>query len=188
VLWIRRTHRSTATAFAALLLSIGSAQAGAPAATPGDQPAEPVRKVAEWNIGKEKLAIQGYDPVAYFPEGGGAATTGDEKITTEYGGVVYRFASPAHRERFIANPARYEPAHGGWCSYAMIRGDKVQVDPRSFIVKDGRLFLFYKGLLGNTRARWLDADHATEARTADTMWKRISGESARMSKEARIDP
>jgi YHS domain-containing protein len=137
------------------------------------------RNVAEWNVGKDRLAIQGYDPVAYFPEDGGVATKGDEKITVEYEGVVYRFASAAHREKFLASPSRYEASHGGWCSYAMLEGDKVQVDPKSFIVKDGRLFLFYKGFLGDTRAKWLKADPAAETKTADAMWKKISGESAR---------
>jgi YHS domain-containing protein len=169
-------HRALLIAFAALLVPTGLARA-----------AEPVRKIAEWNLAKPKLGIQGYDPVAYFPEGGSAATKGDEHITTEYGGVVYRFASAPHREKFLANPARYEPAHGGWCSYAMLSGDKVQVDPGSFIVKDGRLFLFYKGFLGDTRAKWQKADHATEAATADAMWKKISGESARTSEEPRSD-
>jgi len=146
------------------------------------------RAVSEWNVSRDKLAIQGYDPVAYFPEGGAAAVKGDEHITTEYGGVVYHFASTAHREAFLANPARYEPAHGGWCSYAMLEGDKVQVDPKSFIVKDGRLFLFYKGFLGDTRAKWQKADHVTEAKTADANWKKISGESARTSEGSSAPP
>ena len=158
------------------------------AASSGDKSDEAVRKASEWNLGKDKLAMKGYDPIAYFPEGGGTATTGDANITTEYGGVVYRFASTAHRETFLANPARYEPAHGGWCSYAMLEGDKVQVDPKSFIVKRDRLFLFYKGLLGDTRAKWLKAEHATEAMTADGMWKKISGESPRMAADPGSHP
>jgi YHS domain-containing protein len=170
-------------ALGASLLGWGAGWAGALGAPAGDISTAPVRKVSEWNLGKEKLAIQGYDPVAYFPDDGGADTKGNESITTEYGGVVYRFVSAAHREKFLANPARYEPAHGGWCSYAMLEGDKVQVDPRSFIVKDGRLFLFYKGFLGDTRAKWLKADHATEAKTADANWKKISGENARTPEE-----
>lgn len=137
--------------------------------------AEPARKVSEWNIGKDNLAIQGYDPVAYFPEGGSAAVKGDAGITTDYGGAAYRFASVAHREAFLKNPSHYEPSHGGWCAYAMLEGDKVNVDPRSFIVKDDRLFLFYKGFLGDTRAKWLKADHATEVKTADAMWMKILG-------------
>jgi len=146
------------------------------AASPTDKPAEPSRKVSEWNLGKDKLAIEGYDPVAYFPEGGGVATKGDASFATEYGGAVYRFASAAHRDAFLANPARYEPAYGGWCAWAMLDGDKVSVDPKSFLVKDDRLFVFYKGFLGDTRAKWLRADPATEAKTADAMWKKISGE------------
>ena len=45
---------------------------------------------ADWNLGKDRLAIQGYDPVAYFPEGGGVAVNGDPNIATEYRGVAYR--------------------------------------------------------------------------------------------------
>jgi YHS domain-containing protein len=147
--------------------------------------AQNARNVAEWNLGKGNLAIQGYDPVAYFPEGGATAAKGEESITAEYEGVVYRFASAAHRETFLATPARYEPSHGGWCSYAMLEGDKVQVDPKSFIVKDGRLFLFYKGFLGDTRAKWMKADEAAETRTADAMWKKISGEDPRAGEASR---
>lgn len=153
--------------------------------TPAKVPAQPdsVRSTKEWNIGKkDKLAIQGYDPVAYFPEGGGKPAKGDEKFATEYKGVVYRFVSAEHRDLFLKDPAKYEPAHGGWCSWAMLDGDKVEVDAESFIVKDGRLFLFYKGWLGDTRAKWLKGEHVKEAAKADAEWKKISGESARMPK------
>jgi peroxiredoxin len=95
-------------------------------------------------------------------------------------GVKYRFASQSNLDKFKANPARYEPAHGGWCSWAMREGDKVDVDPTSFIVKDDRLFLFYKGWLGNTRAKWLKGDHAAEAKDADANWKKLSKEEPRM--------
>jgi peptide methionine sulfoxide reductase msrA/msrB len=182
------THRLWLVAVARLLVGIDLGWADTPAASPGGDASQPVRNVAEWNVGKAKLAIQGFDPVAYFPEGGNAATQGDPSITTDYGGVVYRFVSTAHRETFLANPARYEPAHGGWCSYAMLEGDKVQVDPKSFLVKDGRLFLFYKGFLGDTRAKWLKADPASEAKTADAMWRKISGESPRTSGTAATSP
>lgn len=174
----RRSAALRGLVVAAVLVGLGSAQAAAPF----------VRNVAEWNLGKGQLAIQGYDPVAYFPEGGGVATKGDETVTATHGGVVYRFASPANRTTFLANPARFEPAHGGWCSYAMLEGDKVQIDPRSFLVANGRLFLFYKGFLGDTRAKWLKGDPGTEAKTADAMWMKLSGETARVSEEPRNAP
>lgn len=147
--------------------------------------AEPVRKIAEWNLPKSsKLAIDGYDPVAYFPEGGGKPAKGDAKFTTEYRGVNYRFTSTEHRDLFLANPARYEPAYGGWCAWATKDGDKVEIDPKSFIVKDNRLFLFYDGFLADTRAKWLKGDHATECKTADEQWMKISGEAPRSGDQA----
>lgn len=140
-----------------------------------------VRKPEVWNVAKgTRLGISGYDPVAYFPEGGGKARKGQEGIKLEHRGVVYRFASEANRAQFEKDPGKYEPAHGGWCSWAMREGDKVEIDPESFIVKDGRLFLFYNGFWGDTRAKWLAGNHTTEAQEADGQWRKLSGESARM--------
>ncbi|MFO0857815.1 MAG: YHS domain-containing (seleno)protein [Phycisphaerales bacterium] len=142
--------------------------------------AQPTRATTLWNLDKStKLAIKGYDPIAYFSEGGGVATKGNPSITADYNGATYHFATDAHKQLFLANPARYEPAHGGWCSWAMKEGDKVEVDPTKFIVKDDRLFLFYDGFWGDTRAKWLKQDHAKQVATADEQWKKISGESAR---------
>lgn len=143
----------------------------------------PVRDTPAWNLADDTLAIQGYDPVAYFPEGGGKAVKGDKKFEHAHNGAKYRFASAAHLERFKANPDRYEPAHGGWCSYAMLDGEKVEVDPKSFIVKNDRLFLFYNGFLADTRSKWQKMDHAASAAKADANWKKISGESPRMTPE-----
>lgn len=147
-------------------------------------PAKPVRNVKEWDVAKRTmLAIQGYDPVAYFPEGGGQAAKGSKDIEAAYEGVTYRFASAEHKDLFLKNPARYEPAHGGWCSYAMWKnGEKVEVDPKSFIVKDDRLFLFYDGWGGDTKKKWLTAgDHEAQAKAADAAWKKLSGEDPRIA-------
>lgn len=157
------TGSRTCTAFAAAMVAIGMSAAPAWAAP------------APWNVGKDHLAIQGYDPVAYFPEGGGAAAKGDAAIAAEHGGVTYRFASAAHRDAFLANPARYEPSYGGWCAWAMLDGDKVDVDPKSFLVQGDRLLLFYKGFLGDTRAKWLKGDRNAEQKTADAMWSKLGG-------------
>ena len=108
-----------------------------------------------WNLGKQQLAIEGFDPVGYFPEGGGARLRGDAKIETVLGAARYRFASEAHRAWFLAEPERYRPKYGGWCAYAMVDGDEVEVDTNSFLIENGRLLLFYKGLFADTRAKWL---------------------------------
>ena len=109
----------------------------------------------KWNLGKEALALEGFDPVSYFPEGGGAPVKGDRKFETLLDGARYRFASDAHRDWFAAEPARYRPKYGGWCAYAMVDGDDVEVDPKSFLIENGRLLLFYKGFLADTRAKWI---------------------------------
>ncbi len=151
----------------------------APSALRQDAAAEPVRNTDEWNLPKSQLAIKGYDPVAYFPEGGGKAKKGNSKITTVYKGVTYRFVDAANRDRFVANPSRYEPAHGGWCSFAMIEGGKTKPSPKNFIVKDNRLFLFYKGLGGDTKKAWQKANHERQADGADGQWESVSGERPR---------
>ncbi len=157
-----------------------SALLGALVTTSHAQPqatAGAVRATDQWNLDKSThLAIDGYDPVAYFPEGGGKPAKGKASITLEYRGALYRFASVENKARFEANPSKYEPSYGGWCAWAMLEGDKVEVDPTSFIVQDDRLFLFYDGILADTRKKWLKGDHAAQAAKSDANWARLSGE------------
>ncbi len=124
---------------------------------------------AKWNLGKAQLAIEGYDPVSYFPEGGGSPAKGDAKIESVLDGARYRFASVAHQEWFLAEPSRYRPKYGGWCAYAMVEGDDVEIDPKSFLIENGRLLLFYKGFLADTRAKWLPKAEEF-APKADAAW------------------
>lgn len=134
----------------------------------------------EYDLGKKNLALEGYDPVAYFPEGGGKPKEGSKKITTKYRGVVYRFVSEKNRTTFLANPERYEPAYGGWCAWAMAdgKGSKTEPDPESFTIEDGRLYVFYDGFWGDTRKQWRKKGGAPKLKAkSDTNWKRMSGES-----------
>ena len=130
------------------------------------------RPYHEFNLSGASLALQGYDPVSYFPEGGGKPTRGVAKFSARHQGVLYRFASEAHRKLFVADPGHYEPQHGGWCSYAMGEDDdKVSVDPEAFRLTDGQLHLFYNGWLGDTRDDW-DDDTARLKRDADAHWSK----------------
>lgn len=164
------------TFIAAGLISLGIATSRADDPKPEKKP---VRNIKEWDLSKKGLAISGYDPVAYFPEGGGKAVKGKDSLSFNYEGVTYLFSSESNRKRFEANPARYEPAHGCWCSWAMKDGEKTEPDPATFIVRDDRLFLFYKGVFGDTKKQWEQQPHAAQAQKADAAWKKISGEEAR---------
>ena len=143
----------------------------------------PVRAVDHHDLNKKKgnLAIKGYDPVAYFGEGGGKATKGKKSISTKYKNITYYFSSEANKKLFLADPAKYEPAFGGWCAWAMSTGEKTSVNPKTFIVKNNRLYLFYNGVFGNTKKEWSKGNHTELSATADTEWKTISGESPRIA-------
>ena len=98
------------------------------------------------------IAIQGYDPVAYFSN---KALKGDKKYTAKYMGVVYYFSSETNKNNFLKNPSKYEPQYGGWCAFAMgDYGKKVEIDPETFKIVDGRLYLFYNAYFNNTLKSW----------------------------------
>ncbi len=130
------------------------------------------RDVKHFNLDKNKLAIEGYDPVAYFPEGGGKALKGSDKISVTHKGVVYRFASEANKELFLKTPDKFEPQYGGWCAYAMAQGEKVEIDPKSFKITEGKLYLFYKSFFNDTREKWVKDESALKTK-ADADWKKI---------------
>lgn len=120
------------------------------------------------------VALGGFDPVAYFPEGGGQATKGFVQRDYKHDGVTYRFASEANRERFRANPEKYLPAYNGWCAWAMAElNAKVDVEPASFTIYNGKLYVFYDHADLNTRALWLKDPIAMVAR-ANKNWQALS--------------
>lgn len=140
----------------------------------------------DYDLGKDGLAISGYDPVAYFAEYGGKPRKGSKKITARHRGVLYRFSSEANKKAFLAEPARFEPMYGGWCAWAIHdgKGSKTEPNPKSFTVEDGRLYLFYDGFWGDTRKSWKKKGSAPKLKSkADGNWKRISGEAPRPEPE-----
>lgn len=133
------------------------------------------QRVEHLSLEKKGLALQGYDPVSYF-EGG--PKEGSKAITATVKGITYRFASEDNKQKFLADPAKYEPAYGGWCAWAMLDGDKVEVDPKTYKIVDGRLFLYYNGFFGNTLKKWnekagQEGGDAPLAATADANWAKL---------------
>jgi YHS domain-containing protein len=133
------------------------------------QASDAIRK-KNFNI-SDGVAISGYDPVAYFTQS--KAVKGDSKITAVQGGVIYRFATEADKETFQKNPSGYEPQYGGWCAYAMGNtGEKVEVDPATFKIMGGKLYLFYNKFFNNTLKSW-NKDEAGLKAKADRNWTNI---------------
>ncbi|MEO0513211.1 MAG: YHS domain-containing (seleno)protein [Planctomycetota bacterium] len=135
------------------------------------------RKSGEHNLEKS-LAVSGYDPVGYFPEGGGKPQKGRAEFSVTFDGAVFRFVNRRNRDRFVENPTRYEPAHGGWCSYAASQESYAEIDPKKYLIEDGRLLLFYNGVFNDTRKKWLKSDESLLP-AADDFWLDETGETPR---------
>ena len=86
-----------------------------------------------------RLAIRGYDPVAYFTDG--RAVKGEEAYEFEWLGSHWRFASAEHRAMFAADPERYAPQFGAYCAPSMAAGEKSPSDPEAWAIVDGKLYL-----------------------------------------------
>lgn len=123
------------------------------------------------NLDKKGIAIEGYDPVAYFRQG--KAIEGSSSNAVIHQGVTYYFSSVENKEEFKKNPSKYEPEYGGWCAYAMGKnGEKVEIDPETFKIVNGKLFLFYNKFFNNTLKTW-NKDEANLHTKADANWKKF---------------
>lgn len=116
------------------------------------------------------LAIQGYDPVAYFTTH--KAVKGKKDLALYVDGATYYFSSNENKEAFKKSPLQFEPEYGGWCAYAMgAKGEKVSVDPETFKIIDNRLYLFYNKFFNNTLKDW-NNDEASLKTKADMNWQK----------------
>ena len=119
---------------------------------------------------KKGIAIEGFDPVSYFD---GKPMEGKPDLKFAHKGVTYLFASSSNLNKFKAAPEKYEPAYGGWCAYAMGEsGEKVKIDPETFKILDGRLYLFYNFWGNNTLTDW-NKDERNLRQKGDTNWGKI---------------
>jgi len=124
----------------------------------------------EFNLNKFHLAIQGYDPVAYFKQGKAVKGTKEQALT--HNGATYYFTSAQNKATFQTSPEHYEPKYGGWCAYAMgATGEKVDVDPETFKIVDGKLYLFYNSFFNNTLKLW-NKDEKNLHTKAEVNWKK----------------
>lgn len=127
-------------------------------------------RISEFNLEK-KVAIQGCDPVAYFKQR--KAIKGNKELVASFEGVKYYFSSLGNKDTFLKKPSAYEPQYGGWCAYAMgDSGQKVEVNPETFKIIDGKLYLFYNTYFSNTQKSW-NKNQSNLIEKADGDWKII---------------
>lgn len=113
------------------------------------------------------LAMQGYDPVAYFTQG--APQKGNPAFKVTEGGATYYFATAANQAKFKAQPAAYLPQYGGFCAMGASMGKKFEGDPNVWKVVDNKLYLNFNPDVGR---RW-NEDIPTNIDRANENWPEI---------------
>ncbi|TSE04237.1 YHS domain-containing (seleno)protein [Aquimarina algiphila] len=124
----------------------------------------------DYNTDKNYIA-EGYDVTEYFNN---KAVKGDNKFVFTHDTVKYKFTSQQNLEKFKKNPGKYVPQYGGYCAYAVaVNSEKVDINPKTFEIRDGKLYLFYNSWGINTLEKWKDEDANTLQAKADTNWQKI---------------
>ena len=86
------------------------------------------------------LGLHGHDPVALI--NGKGAMKGSAKFTAVQAGTAYYFTSQASLDTFKADPAKYSPQNGGFCTFGVSVGKKFDGDPSFAAVEGGKLYVF----------------------------------------------
>jgi YHS domain-containing protein len=127
-------------------------------------------------IDRNGLAVGGYDLVSYFklPK----PVKGNPDITTELGGVKYYFSTQENKKSFDANPSEYLPQYEGYCALAVgTTGKKISIDPETFKITNGKLYLFFhgksfSGTVFNSIDPWIK-DESNLIRKSNEMWPKV---------------
>ena len=134
------------------------------ALSPAWQAAATERIVVAWHTG---LAIDGYDPVAFYTDG--KPVPGSPDFELSYGGAVWRFSNVGNRAAFAARPDVYMPQFGGYDPVGVARGVAVAGNPGIWLISSQRLFLFYD--LSRRESFAANAARMTEA--ANRKWPEV---------------
>lgn len=110
------------------------------------------------------LAIDGFDPVAYFTDAG--AAKGQPEIEAVESGAVWRFRNDANRAVFLAHPEIYAPRFGGYDPVDVARSKAVAGRPQLWLISGERLYLFSREENRNAFA----ADPVGILKQADGQW------------------
>jgi hypothetical protein len=156
----QKRHRAAIAAFGCLLLAL-------PAGPPVTRAATTDRIVADWHTG---LAIEGYDPVAFYTDGKPLPGSPDFEFT--YGGAIWRFRNIGNRQAFAARPDVYMPQFGGYDPLGVANGVAVAGNPSLWRIAGERLFLFYD----RRRLETFTADSERIIAAAERRWPDVMSE------------
>ena len=125
------------------------------------------QSTSDLNMDARKVAVKGYDVVAYFTLG--KPMLGNPTIQAEHQGASYFFSTEAHRDAFKATPAKYVPQYGGFCAMGVALDKKLDGDPLAWKIVDDKLYL---NLNADIQKKWL-TDVPSHLSTANKTWPKI---------------
>lgn len=111
-----------------------------------------------------RIALSGYDPVAYFTDG--RPEKGSNAFWFAFDDAVYLFRSAEHRAMFAADPERYAPQYDGFCAAGVSKGYKTEPDPEAWVIANGKLYV----LMLKERVPDFKRDTAAFVDKADANW------------------
>ncbi|MEP1488340.1 MAG: YHS domain-containing (seleno)protein [Algibacter sp.] len=117
---------------------------------------------------KNGVGAQGYDVISFF---NGSPTKGSEAHASTYNEAKYLFASQENKAKFEKTPEAYTPEYGGFCAIAMSEDKEVNPNPKSWEVRDGKLYFFTRMLFGiiDAKRQWVKKPEELRG-LADTAW------------------
>ncbi len=113
------------------------------------------------------IAINGYDPVAYFNEN--MPVEGRVEHSHSWNGATWYFSSAENKAIFKAKPDKYAPQYGGYCAFAVSYGSTATTVPEAWSIVDNKLYL--NNSLG-VRSRW-NTDQQGYIQKADKNWPNV---------------
>jgi hypothetical protein len=126
-------------------------------------------------IDKNKIANGGYDVVAYFKQN--KALKGDKKIEFIYNEAKYYFTTQENKTTFVEYPTKYLPQCDGFCAFGVSeKNAKVSINPETFKIINGKLYLFYNDTFLGTRTNTLldwNKSEASQLAKIDANWLKL---------------
>lgn len=123
------------------------------------------------NLDERGRALKGYDPVAYFSEG--EPVEGQDEFSFDWDNATWYFANAENRDKFAANPEKFAPANGGYCTFGVVLGKKFDGDPNVWSLHENKLYVF---LNEEVKTKFLQDTVGNLKKVTDT-WPQIASKS-----------
>lgn len=118
------------------------------------------------------VAAKGYDVISFFDK---TPARGNLAITSTYNEGTYLFTSEANKTKFEQSPKAYIPQYGGYCAIAMSEDVAADPNPKSWEVRDGKLYFFTRKFFGiiDAKRQWVKKPEELRE-LANTAWAKMN--------------